>query len=500
MSALPTAAASSTPSLKRPDLLQTGVFIDNAFSPADSARTFTVNNPANGQHIADVGSANAQTTEKAIASAAAAFPVWSRTTGKERAKLLRRWYELILKNADDLATLMTLEQGKPLPEAKGEVIYGASFIEWFAEEAKRVEGSILASPQKDKQFLVMREAVGVCAAITPWNFPNAMITRKVAPALAAGCTVVVKPAEQTPLSALALAVLAVEAGFPKGVMNILPANEADSIEVGKVLCDSPTVRKLSFTGSTEVGRILMRQCAPTIKRLSLELGGHAPFIVFEDADLDAAVEGAIASKYRNAGQTCICTNRFYVHSSIAAAFAEKLAAKAAALKVGNGMDAGTDQGPLIDAQAVAKVERHVADALAKGAKLLAGGQRHAPGTQFFQPTVLGGVKSNMLIAKEETFGPVAPVFSFDTEEEVIAQANHPEYGLAAYFYSRDVARIFRVGRALEYGMIGVNTGAMSNEVAPFGGVKQSGLGREGSRWGMDEYLETKYLCLGGLQD
>lgn len=486
--------------LQRADLLQTGIFIDNRFAPAASGSTFAVNNPANGEALCQVSSASAADTQTAIDAAAQAFQSWSRTTGKERAKCLRRWNDLILKHADDLALLMTLEQGKPLTEAKGEVLYGASFIEWFAEEAKRIEGSVLSSPQKDKQFIVMREPVGVCAAITPWNFPNAMITRKVAPALAAGCTVVVKPAEQTPLSALALAVLAAQAGIPAGVLNILPADAADSITVGQALCDSPTVRKLSFTGSTEVGRILMRQCAPTIKRLSLELGGHAPFIVFEDADLDAAVEGAMASKYRNAGQTCICTNRFYVHSRIAEEFARRLAEKAARLTVGDGRNPGTDQGPLIDGQALAKVQRHVTDAVEKGARLLTGGAPHSAGAQFFQPTVLAGVTPAMQIAREETFGPVAPVFSFETEAEVIAQANHPEYGLAAYFYSRDVGRIFRVGRALEFGMIGVNTGAMSNEVAPFGGVKQSGLGREGSRWGMDEYLQTKYLCLGGLQD
>jgi succinate-semialdehyde dehydrogenase/glutarate-semialdehyde dehydrogenase len=486
--------------LNRPDLLQTGLFIANRFENPADRRGFAVCNPANGDVIAHVSSASQTDTLAAISAAQAALPAWRRLTGKERAQKLRRWFELMLAHADDLALLMTLEQGKPLAEAKGEVLYGASFVEWFAEEAKRVEGSILSSPQKDKQFLVMREPVGVCAAITPWNFPNAMITRKVAPALAAGCTVVVKPAEQTPLSALALGVLGIEAGLPPGVLNILPANEADSVVVGKVLCDSPIVRKLSFTGSTEVGRILMRQCAPTIKRLSLELGGHAPFIVFEDADVDAAIEGAMLSKYRNAGQTCICTNRFYVHRSLADRFAAGLADKAARLTVGNGQAKGIEQGPLIDQRAIEKVERHVADALTKGAQLLTGGKRHALGHSFYEPTVLSDVRSDMQIAQEETFGPVAAILPFDTEAEVLAQANHPEYGLAAYFYSRDVGRIFRVAKALEFGMMGVNTGAMSNEVAPFGGVKQSGLGREGSRWGMDEYLETKYLCLGGLQD
>jgi succinate-semialdehyde dehydrogenase/glutarate-semialdehyde dehydrogenase len=486
--------------LKNPNLLQTGLFIDNEFLSSPSQPTFPVHNPATGELICKVTSASVQDAQRAIKSADAALPAWRSLSGKERAQKLRKWFDLIVENADDLALLMTSEQGKPLAEAKGEVLYGASFVEWFAEEAKRVEGSVLASPQKDKQLLVFKEAVGVCVAITPWNFPIAMITRKTAPALAAGCTVIAKPAEQTPLCALALAVLARQAGIPAGVFNVLPSGEAASIEVGEVLCASPVVKKLSFTGSTEVGRILMRQCAPTVKRLSLELGGHAPFIVFEDADLAAAVEGAVLSKYRNSGQTCVCTNRFYVHRSVATAFAEALAHKVAGMKVGNGTTPGIEQGPLINEQAVEKVERHIADAQAKGATVLAGGKRHPLGGTFFEPTVIANADETMQIAQEETFGPVAPIFTFDDEKAVITQANHPEYGLAAYFYSKDISQVFRVAKALEFGMIGVNTGIISNEVAPFGGVKQSGLGREGSRWGIEEYLETKYLCLGGMQD
>jgi len=408
-----------------------------------------------------------------------------------------KWYQLLLQHADDLARIMTAEQGKPLAEAKGEVGYGASFIEWFAEEAKRVYGETVPTTDNNKRYIVLKQAMGVCAAITPWNFPIAMITRKVAPALAAGCPVVIKPAEQTPLSALAVAELAQRAGMPAGVLNVLTADAERSIQIGGVLCASDTVRHLSFTGSTEVGRILMKQCAPTIKKLSLELGGNAPFIVFDDADLDSAVEGAMISKYRNAGQTCVCANRLYVQAGVYDAFVEKLAAKVKAIQVGNGFEAGVTQGPLIDEAALAKVESHVADALAKGAKLLTGGQRI--GERFYAPTVLAQATGEMLCAREETFGPVAPVFRFETEAEVVALANDTEFGLASYFYSRDVGRIFRVGEALEYGMVGINTGLISTAEVPFGGVKQSGLGREGSHHGIDDYVEIKYLCLGDIQ-
>ena len=412
--------------------------------------------------------------------------------------MMRTWFQLIMAHQEDLAKLMTAEQGKPMAESRGEIAYGASFVEWFAEEAKRIYGDTIPTVANDRRLLVFKEPVGVAAAITPWNFPNAMITRKVAPALAAGCTVVIKPAEQTPLSALALAELAGRAGIPPGVFNVVPADEARSIEVGKALCESPTVRKLSFTGSTAVGRILMQQSAPTLKKLSLELGGNAPFIVFDDADLDAAVEGALVSKYRNSGQTCVCTNRFYVQSGIYDAFVEKLAARAQGLKVGSGFESGVQQGPLIDANALAKVQAHVADARAHGARVLTGGAPHELGGTFFQPTVLADVTGDMLVAREETFGPVAPVFRFTTEDEAVTLANSTEFGLAAYFYSRDVARVFRVAERLESGMVGVNTGLISNEVAPFGGVKQSGLGREGSKYGIDEYLVIKYVCIGGM--
>jgi succinate-semialdehyde dehydrogenase/glutarate-semialdehyde dehydrogenase len=432
----------------------------------------------------------------AVDQAHAALPAWKARTGKDRAQLLRRWFELMNRDADRLARLMTEEQGKALMEAKGEVTYAASFIEWFAEEAKRVMGAIPASPWSDKRMMVLKQTIGVCVSITPWNFPLAMITRKVAPAIAAGCTIVIKPAEQTPLSALALAELAKEAGIPDGVINVVTADAKNSIEIGKALCDSPKVRHLSFTGSTPVGRILMEQCAPTIKKVALELGGHAPFIVFEDADLDAAVSGAMQSKYRNAGQTCVCTNRFYVHESLHDAFVEKLAQASKRLVIGPGLDKGVQLGPLIDQQAIDKVEQHVQDALAKGARLMTGGKRHTLGGTFYEPTVLAGVKKGMLITEEETFGPVAAVIPFTSESEVIQMANDSEYGLASYFYSKDISRIWRVAEALEFGMVGVNTGTISNEVAPFGGVKQSGLGREGSVWGMDEYLEMKYVCLG----
>ncbi len=457
---------------------------------------FEVNNPANQEIIAQVPNMTPADALLAVDKAHAALPAWKARTGKDRAQLLRRWFELMNRDADRLARLMTEEQGKALMEAKGEVTYAASFIEWFAEEAKRVMGAIPASPWSDKRMMVLKQAIGVCVSITPWNFPLAMITRKVAPAIAAGCTIVIKPAEQTPLSALALAELAKEAGIPEGVINVVTADAKNSIEIGKALCDAPKVRHLSFTGSTPVGRILMEQCAPTIKKVALELGGHAPFIVFEDADLDAAVSGAMQSKYRNAGQTCVCTNRFYVHESLHDAFVEKLAQASKRLVIGPGLDKGVQLGPLIDQQAINKVEQHVQDAVAKGARLMTGGKRHALGGTFYEPTVLAGVKKGMLITEEETFGPVAAVIPFTSESEVIQMANDSEYGLASYFYSKDISRIWRVAEALEFGMVGVNTGTISNEVAPFGGVKQSGLGREGSVWGMDEYLEMKYVCLG----
>jgi len=457
---------------------------------------FDVNNPANQQIIAQVPNMTAADALRAVDQAHAALPAWKARTGKDRAQLLRRWFDLMNRDADRLARLMTEEQGKALMEAKGEVNYAASFIEWFAEEAKRVMGAIPASPWSDKRMMVLKQAIGVCVSITPWNFPLAMITRKVAPAIAAGCTIVIKPAEQTPLSALALVELAKEAGIPDGVINLVTADGKNSIGIGKALCDSPLVRHLSFTGSTPVGRILMEQCAPTIKKVALELGGHAPFIVFEDADLDAAVSGAMQSKYRNAGQTCVCTNRFYVHESLHDAFVEKLSQASKGLVIGPGLDKGVQLGPLIDQQAIDKVEQHVQDAVAKGARLMTGGKRHALGGTFYEPTVLAGVKKGMLITEEETFGPVAAVIPFTSESEVIQMANDSEFGLASYFYSKDISRIWRVAEALEFGMVGVNTGTISSEVGPFGGVKQSGLGREGSVWGMDEYLEMKYVCLG----
>jgi succinate-semialdehyde dehydrogenase/glutarate-semialdehyde dehydrogenase len=486
------------PSLADGGLLKTDAYIDGAWRPAASGARFAVANPADGVKIAEVANCTRGEADAAIDAAARAWPAWRSKTAKERAALLRAWFQLIMANQEDLAKLMTAEQGKPLAESRGEIVYGASFIEWFAEEAKRIYGDTIPTVANDRRLLVFKEPIGVAVAITPWNFPNAMITRKVAPALAAGCPVVVKPAEQTPLSALALAELAQRAGIPAGVFNVVPADEANSIEVGKALCESPTVRKLSFTGSTAVGRILMQQSAPTLKKLSLELGGNAPFVVFDDADLEAAVDGALASKYRNAGQTCVCTNRFYVQAGIYDAFVEKLATKAQQLKVGSGFETGVQQGPLIDANALAKVQAHVADARSKGARVLTGGAPHELGGTFFQPTVLADVTSDMLVAREETFGPVAPVFKFKTEDEAIALANATEFGLAAYFYSRDVARVFRVAERLESGMVGVNTGLISNEVAPFGGVKQSGIGREGSKYGIDEYLVIKYVCIGGM--
>jgi len=481
--------------LQDPQLLQSRCYVNGQWCDADSGASFAVLDPATGELLGTVPDMGAMEARRAIAAANAAWPAWRARSGKDRSAVLRRWFDLILAHGDDLALLMTSEQGKPLAEARGEVAYGASFVEWFAEEAKRVYGDTIPAPTPDKRLLVLKQPIGVCAAITPWNFPLAMITRKVAPALAAGCTVVVKPAEQTPLTALALAQLAHRAGLPPGVFNVLTG---DAPAIGGELTANPTVRKLSFTGSTDIGRLLMRQCAGSIKKLSLELGGNAPFIVFDDADLDAAVEGALISKYRNSGQTCVCANRFLVQDGIYDAFASKLADKVSQMKVGNGREPGVTQGPLIDQQAVAKVQEHIADALGKGARLLTGGSPHALGGTFFQPTVLTNVSADMKCAREETFGPVAPLFRFRTEEEAIALANATEFGLAAYFYARDLSRVFRVGEALEYGMVGVNTGLISNEMAPFGGIKQSGLGREGSRYGMEEYLELKYLCLGGM--
>ena len=492
---------SSLPALADSGLVRAQAYIDGQWCDGAHGK-FEVTNPADGGRLIEVANCGSSDAERAVDAAARALPAWRAKTAKERHDLLRAWYALMMAAQEDLAKLMTAEQGKPMTESRGEIAYGAAFIDWFAAEARRIYGDTIPTHAGDKRLLVFKEPVGVCAAITPWNFPNAMITRKAAPALAAGCTIVVKPAEQTPLSALAIAELAHRAGIPAGVFNVLPADETRSIEVGKLLCDSPVVRKLSFTGSTQVGRILMQQSAPTLKKLSLELGGNAPFVVFEDADVDAAVEGAVASKYRNAGQTCVCTNRFYAHAKIYDEFVRKLAARAAQLKVGSGFEAGVQQGPLIDAAAMAKVKAHVADAVSKGAQVLTGGKPHTLGEQlggmFFEPTVIANVTSDMLVAREETFGPVAPVFRFSSDAEAVAAANSVEYGLAAYFYSRDLARIFRVAEQLEFGMVGVNTGLISTEIAPFGGVKQSGFGREGGKYGIDEYLSIKYVCVGGV--
>jgi succinate-semialdehyde dehydrogenase/glutarate-semialdehyde dehydrogenase len=461
------------------------------------AQRFAVHDPATSLQLASVSNVDTTDAKLAIAEANKAWGPWQRLGAKQRSNLLRRWYDLLMANQEDLARLMTAEQGKPLAEARGEVAYGASFVEWFAEQAKRTNGETLPAFDEDRRQIVLRQPIGVCVAITPWNFPLAMITRKVAPALAAGCPVVIKPAELTPLTALAAAELALRAGIPAGVINVLTADGERSIEVGRALCASDIVRHLSFTGSTEVGRILMAQCAPTVKKLALELGGNAPFIVFDDADIDSAVEGAIVSKYRNAGQTCVCANRLYAQEAVYDEFVRKLAARVQSMKVGNGFDEGVIQGPLIEPAAIEKVERHVQDAVAKGARIVVGGVRlHG---QFFAPTVLADATPEMLCAQEETFGPLAPVFRFKTEEEAVGFANDTEFGLASYFYSRDVGRIFRVSEALEYGMVGINTGLISMEHVPFGGVKQSGLGREGSSHGIDEYLEMKYLCLGDIR-
>ncbi|MFL9899928.1 NADP-dependent succinate-semialdehyde dehydrogenase [Paraburkholderia fungorum] len=481
--------------LKDPTLLKTKSYIAGEWQPAEDATTFEVKNPATGETIATVPRMGTIETRRAIDTANAAWPAWRATTAKQRATILRKWHDLMLENADDLAKILTTEQGKPLAEAKGEILYAASFLEWFAEEGKRVNGDTIPTPASDKRIVVTKEPIGVCAAITPWNFPAAMITRKVGPALAAGCPIIVKPAEATPLSALALAVLAERAGVPRGVFNVVTGEPK---AIGAELTGNPIVRKLSFTGSTPVGRLLMAQCAPTVKKVSLELGGNAPFIVFDDADLDAAVAGAIASKYRNSGQTCVCTNRFYVHDKVYDAFAEKLRVAVEQLKVGRGTEDGVTQGPLINEAAVLKVESHIEDALAKGARIVTGGKRHALGHGFFEPTVLADVTPAMKVARDETFGPLAPLFRFSSDEEVIRLANDTEFGLASYFYSRDIGRVWRVAEALEYGMVGINTGLISNEVAPFGGVKQSGLGREGSHYGIDDYVVIKYMCVGGI--
>ena len=482
--------------LKDKTLLKHAALIGGQWVKAKSGAEFSVINPATGKEIAKVPNLSAEDVKEAIHASEKSFLEWRNITGKERAAILRKWFNLITENTEDLALIMTHEQGKPLAEARAEIHYGSSFIEWFAEEAKRVTGAIPSTTWPDKRLMVLKQAIGVCVAITPWNFPCAMITRKISPALAAGCPIIVKPAEQTPLSALALGELAVRAGVPAGVINILTADSTNSIEIGKVLCDSPVVRHLSFTGSNEVGRILMSQCAPTVKKVALELGGHAPFIVFEDADIDAAVTGAMFAKYRNAGQACVAANRFYVHKKVHDQFVEKFALATKAIKVGSGLEQGVTQGPLIDDQALAKVQKHIADAISKGAKVVTGGKVANQGGTFFEPTVLANANNSMLVAYEETFGPVAPVIPFESDEEVVKLANHSQFGLASYFYSRDIGRIWKVSEALEFGMVGVNTGLFSNEVGPFGGIKQSGLGREGSSWGIDEYLEMKYVCVG----
>ena len=480
--------------LNDPTLLKTDALINGHWM--QGASRFDVHDPATGKKLADVANLTAKDAEAALDAANAAWPAWRSKTGKERSILLRKWFDLLMANQEDLGRIMTAEQGKPFAEAKGEVAYGASFVEWFAEEAKRVNGETLPQFDNNRRLMVLKQPIGVCAAITPWNFPLAMITRKVAPALAAGCPVVIKPAELTPLTALAAAELAIRAGIPAGVVNIITADSDNSIAIGKVFCSSDIVRHISFTGSTEVGRILMAQSAPCIKKLALELGGNAPFIVFDDADIDSAVEGAMASKYRNAGQTCVCANRIYVQDAVYDEFVQKFSAKVKTLKVGNGFDEGVVQGPLIEDAAIQKVERHVQDAIAKGGKVMVGG--HKLDGQFFEPTVIADARADMLCAREETFGPFAPVFRFHKEQEAVDAANNTEFGLASYFYSRDIGRIYRVSEALEYGMVGINVGIIATEHVPFGGVKQSGLGREGSSHGMDEYLEMKYLCLGDI--
>ena len=484
------------PSLLKTDALINGLWVAGPSGGATHATRFDILDPSNGHKLADVANLGGADATLAIAAANAAWPAWRSKTAKERSTILRKWFDLLMASQEDLARIMTAEQGKPFAEAKGEIAYGASFVEWFAEEAKRINGETLPQFDNNRRLMVIRQPIGVCAAITPWNFPLAMITRKVAPALAAGCTVVIKPAELTPLTALAAAELALRAGMPPGVLNMVTADSSNSIAVGKVICASDIVRHISFTGSTEVGRILMAQSAPTVKKMSLELGGNAPFIVFDDADIDSAVEGALASKYRNAGQTCVCANRFYVQDGVYDQFVAKFSARVKTLKVGNGFKDGVTQGPLIEDAAVDKVKRHVADAIAKGGKVTAGG--HALQGQFFEPTVVSEATADMLCAREETFGPFAPVFRFKTEQEAVDAANNTEFGLASYFYSRDVGRIFRVSEALEYGMVGINVGILATEHVPFGGVKQSGLGREGSHHGIDDYVEIKFLCIGDI--
>ncbi len=488
-------APNGAPQLRDGSLFREQCYIDGAWIDADSGAAIAVNNPASDEILGTVPKLGAEETARAIEAANRAWPGWRAKTAKERANILRTWYDLILENQEDLAVLMTLEQGKPLAEARGEIVYGAAFIEWFAEEAKRIYGDTIPQHQPDKRIVVIKQPIGVVASITPWNFPNAMITRKCAPALAAGCPVVIKPASQTPYSALALADLAGRAGFPAGVLNVITGSAKD---VGGELTSNPIVRKLSFTGSTAVGKLLMKQCADTVKKVSMELGGNAPFIVFDDADIDAAIEGAMMSKFRNTGQTCVCANRFLVQDGVYEEFAAKLAEAAKGLKIGFGLEDGVNQGPLIDAAGLAKVEEHVADATAKGAKVAVGGARHERGGTFYQPTVLTDVTTDMIVAREETFGPVAALFRFKTEDEAIEMANDTEFGLCCYFYARDLGRVWRVAEALESGIVGINTGIISTEVAPFGGVKESGIGREGSKYGMDDFLEVKYLCIGGI--
>ena len=494
-----TSAAMKAPTaalpLKDPALLRNQCYINGQWVNADSGKTIDVTNPATGEVLGTIPNMGAAETKRAIEAANAAWPAWRKKTAKERANLLRKWFDLMMAAQEDLAIILTAEQGKPLAEAKGEIAYGASYIEWFAEEAKRIYGDIIPPHQGDKRIVVTKEPIGVVAAIMPWNFPNAMGTRKAAPAMAAGCPVVMKPATQTPFSTIAIAVLAERAGIPAGVLNVVTGSAS---AIGGEMTSNPIVRKLTFTGSTEIGKVLVKQCADTLKRTSMELGGNAPFIVFDDADLDAAVEGAMLSKFRNTGQTCVCANRIYVQDKVYDAFAEKLKAAVGKLKIGDGLKGETQQGPLIDMKAVAKVEEHIADAVAKGAKIAAGGKRHALGGSFFEPTILTDVTPQMAVAKEETFGPLAPLFRFKTEEEVIKMANDTEFGLASYFYARDLGRVWRVAEAVEYGIVGINTGIISSEVAPFGGVKESGNGREGSKYGIEDYLEIKYMCMGGI--
>jgi succinate-semialdehyde dehydrogenase/glutarate-semialdehyde dehydrogenase len=481
--------------LKDPSLFRQQCYVDGKWADADSGKSIPVNNPATGEILGTIPNMGAAETRRAIEAANAAMPAWRVKTAKERSVILRKWFDLMMANQEDLAKILTAEQGKPLSEARTEIAYGASFIEWFAEEAKRIYGDTIPGHQADKRIVVIKEPIGVCAAITPWNFPNAMITRKSGPALAAGCTMVLKPATATPYSALAMAELGERAGIPKGVFSVVTGG---SSAIGGEMTSNPIVRKVTFTGSTAVGKLLLEQCSKTVKKTSMELGGNAPFIVFDDADLDAAVEGALASKYRNAGQTCVCANRLLVQDKVYEAFAAKLTEKVKGMKVGNGTEAGVTQGPLIDKAAIEKVEEHIADAVAKGAKILTGGKRHALGGTFFEPTVLANVNTTMKVTREETFGPVAPLFRFKDEKEAIRLANDTEFGLASYFYGRDIGRIWRVAEALEYGIVGINTGLISTEIAPFGGVKESGIGREGSKYGIEDYLVIKYLCMGGV--